>query len=257
MTPFAVSSSTIRLTKRIWSTLNGACRRGSRANASVAASRSSPTSERMNSPSPSACSLARSMSACSPGAAGQQHLLQRVEVLGRELRSGGAAERDVVLVLRGGRRGALARKRSEVGARGDAGQVDVGGVAELVVEVGVDGVRVCVLSTNRTRPRMRRRASSSIGRVTSTHHSSPATSSSSCLLLRRPTGIAVLPSRAAAMSWICSRSRSDGDRVALELGELAAAARAGRSAWRPRRRPAAADGSPARWLGDLARRPRG
>ena len=37
-----------------------------------------------------------------------------------------------------------------------------------------------VFSTNRTRPRTRRRASSSIGRVTSTHHSSPASWSSSC-----------------------------------------------------------------------------
>ena len=156
------------------------------------------------------------------GAAVDEHLLQRRQVVGGErLVAAQPLQGDVVLVLLEVR-GGLGAEAFPVRAGGDAGQIDERGFAELVLRSRCRPTVFLVFSRNRTSPRSRSRASSSIGRVTSTHHSSPATSSSSDLLCghRRDRGLG----RAAptAMFWTCLAQPLGGDGVAFELGELPA-----------------------------------
>ena len=163
----------------------------------------------MNRPRPLACSAACSSSvAALPAPDSVSIRCSSVEVVGGERPvAAQLLQRDVVFVGARGRRGPW-RGSAEVGADRQPGQCHLGRLAELVLEVGVDEDRLCLRDEPYQRPRTRRRSSSSIGRVTSIHHSSPATSSSSCCCCARPRGCWLTSSRAEAISWTWSRSRS-------------------------------------------------
>jgi hypothetical protein len=74
-----------------------------------------------------------------PAAGRHQHLLQRDEIIPRELLvAAEPLQGDVVLMLPEVR-GRIGPEALEVGTRCDARKVDRAGVAELILEVGVDG----------------------------------------------------------------------------------------------------------------------